>query len=202
MKRLYDLFAKLLCLVFTMMFPVMADAQYIALKSVPVASGDQFLIGPSENRGMGGVAIALDDPVHDPFVNPAKGANLYAVHIFSAPTFYVISNNNGSARTLPLGFLAASAKWFAGVSLAIQQLAAPDDSDVIFMPDVIDDTPFTSLILLRDVWGNIIRDQYLDRRGVVLVRFGCDGWCGVVIRQQPGYRTVWTRHRFPNRYCQ
>ena len=47
-------------------------AQLISVKSVPVAEGDQFTIFPSQNISMGGVSIALDDPLLDPFLNPAK----------------------------------------------------------------------------------------------------------------------------------
>ena len=36
-------------------------AQLIPIRTVPVASGDQFLTVPSETLGMGGVMIALDD---------------------------------------------------------------------------------------------------------------------------------------------
>ncbi|MBO76844.1 MAG: hypothetical protein CME17_05365, partial [Gemmatimonadetes bacterium] len=35
-------------------------AQLIPIRTVPVASGDQFLTVPSETLGMGGVMIALD----------------------------------------------------------------------------------------------------------------------------------------------
>src|SRR3970282_1491885 len=44
-------------------------AQLIPVRSVPVAAGDQFLIYPSRNLAMGGVSVALRDPLLDPFVN-------------------------------------------------------------------------------------------------------------------------------------
>ena len=56
--------------------PGAAAAQFVSLKTVPIATEDQFLIFPSQNLGMAGVSIALDDPLLDPFVNPAKGSRL------------------------------------------------------------------------------------------------------------------------------
>ena len=64
-------------------FPCETTAQLISLKTVPVAAGDQFLIVPSQNLGMGGVSIALNDALLDPFVNPAKGARVGEGQFFS-----------------------------------------------------------------------------------------------------------------------
>ncbi len=116
-----------LCCVALLLFPGLSVGQYISLKSIPVASGDQFLVRPSLNLGMSGVGIAMSDSLFDPFVNPAKGSRLPQFTLFSSPTFYKISDNNGSAKTLPSGFLFNSGKVFGGASLAIQQLSAPDD---------------------------------------------------------------------------
>lgn len=104
--------------------PATAHAQLIDVKTVPVAAGDQFLIFPSRNLAMGGVSIALDDPLGDPFVNPAKGARLAEGRLFASPTFYGISDENGAGRTLPAAALLASRHWFGGFSLALQQLEA------------------------------------------------------------------------------
>jgi len=102
--------------------PTTAAAQFIALKTLPVASGDQFLIFPSENLGMGNVSIALDDALLDPFVNPAKTSRISQPYVFATPTFYSISNNAGNAQTLPAGALFNSRGWFGGGSVALQQL--------------------------------------------------------------------------------
>jgi hypothetical protein len=110
-----------------------ASAQLINLKTVPVASGDQFLIYPSQNLSMGGVSIALDDPFLDPFVNPARGSRTQGVQLFGSPTFYSITNNNGGARTLPFSLLYGEDDWFGAVSLTLQELRAPDD-DFSFGP--------------------------------------------------------------------
>jgi hypothetical protein len=52
--------------------PAPTAAQLIGLRTIPVASGDQFLIYPSENLAIGGVRLALSDPLLDPFVNPSR----------------------------------------------------------------------------------------------------------------------------------
>lgn len=108
--------------------PAVARAQLISLKTVPVAAGDQFLIFPSQRLGMGGVSIAVDDSLLDPFVNPAKGARLRGTRLFGAPTFYRVSGNDGAARTLPVGALFGSPGWFGGLSLSMQQLESPTGS--------------------------------------------------------------------------
>jgi len=108
-----------------------SQAQLISLKSVPVAAGDQFMVFPSMNVGMGGVSIAMDDPLLDPFINPAKGDQIKGVQLFGSPTFYNISNDNGSGRTLPLGVLFGAEKWFGGISVAVQHLAPPESPSFV-----------------------------------------------------------------------
>ncbi|MGD2135151.1 MAG: hypothetical protein PVF27_03280 [Gemmatimonadales bacterium] len=102
--------------------PSAGAAQMIALKTVPVAAGDQFLIFPSYTIGMGGLSIALDDPLLDPFVNPALGSLAGPAQAVVAPTMYTITQNSGGARTLPAGVLLAEADWFGGGVVAVQQL--------------------------------------------------------------------------------
>lgn len=106
--------------------PAAAAAQLISLKTVPVAAGDQFLLFPSQNLGMGSVAIAVDDTLLDPFANPAKTARLAGPLVFASPTFYSISNNAGGARTLPTGAIFAGERWFGGGAAALQQLDAEE----------------------------------------------------------------------------
>jgi hypothetical protein len=102
--------------------------QSIPVKTVPLASGDQFLLIPSRSIGMGGVSIALDHPFSDPFVNPGKGRIIGRGGLFGGSSFYSISGENGSGRTLPLGGTFTIGRWFAGGAAAIQQLtpATPD----------------------------------------------------------------------------
>jgi hypothetical protein len=99
-----------------------ADAQVIAIKTMPIAEGDQFAFLPSANLGMGGAAIALNDTLLDPFINPAKGSRVRRGYVFGAPTVFSVSRNAGGGFTLPLGGIVSSASTFAGFALAIQEL--------------------------------------------------------------------------------
>jgi len=99
-----------------------AEAQSIALRTVPVATGDQFLVQPSRNLGIGGVSIALDDPWLDPFLNPALGGEIGRSTFLTSPTFYGVEHDSGAGRTIPLTGLFRGRKWFAGASVALQQI--------------------------------------------------------------------------------
>ena len=118
--------------------PSRTDAQVISLKTVPVATGDQFLLLPSERLGMGGVSIALDDMLLDPFVNPAKGALVEESIFVGTPTFYGISNTSGAGRSLPVTALFRSDRGFGAFSFALQQLESGQRQDFVFFAnDVI-----------------------------------------------------------------
>jgi hypothetical protein len=110
--------------VFSSLLGGTAAAQLIPIKTVPVAEGDQFGFFPSANLGMAGVSIALDDPLLDPFSNPAKAARLRGTHFFGSPTFYSVSSNAGGGRTLPLGGFVQRGSSFAGMMLALQEVSA------------------------------------------------------------------------------
>ncbi len=116
----------LLAIALIALFAPDASAQLVSLKTVPVAAGDQFLLVPSNNLGMGGVSIALNDTILDPFVNPAKGARVGAAQMFVAPVYYNISNNAGSGGTLSAGGLFGG-KVFGGGMVALQQLKRGDE---------------------------------------------------------------------------
>lgn len=103
-----------------------AQAQFIGIKTVPLATGDQFLIFPSRNLGFGGLSLSVRDPMLDPFVNPAKAARLPGSQVFGAPSFYNISESGGAGRTLPAGGLFSSDKVFGGLVLTFQQLEASE----------------------------------------------------------------------------
>lgn len=116
-----------------------AAGQLIGVKSVPVAAGDQFLIHPSRNLAMGGVSIALRDPLLDPFTNPARAFGAADARLFGSPTFYSVSNGDGSARTLPVGAVFGSEAWFGGLSVSLQQLeGAARNRGVIFLDTGLD----------------------------------------------------------------
>lgn len=120
------------------MAPAHSEAQVISIKTVPVATGDQFLVLPSERLGMGSVSIALDDMLLDPFVNPAKGALIDESVLLGSPTFYGISNESGAGRSLPVTALFRSEAVFGAISFALQQLVSGQRQDIIFFAnDVI-----------------------------------------------------------------
>lgn len=114
MKHLFSQLA--LCLILAQS----ASAQLISLKTVPVSTGDQFLLTPSQNLGMGGSFLAIDDPLGDHFENPAK--EVKAGQFFSTPTFYRYNNAGKSGRTLPIGANFANNKVFGAASWTMQQL--------------------------------------------------------------------------------
>ena len=135
-----------ICLMVSISLPI--NAQIISIKTVPVATGDQFLIFPSHNLGMGGVSIALDDVLADPFTNPARGAYIEETLFISSPMFYSVSMNGnfrgvgttGSARTVPLGMLFDGEKEFGGILAAWQQLNVEQTAT---QPIFFDDVNFT-----------------------------------------------------------
>jgi hypothetical protein len=116
-----------------------ADAQLIPIKTVPLADGDQFGFLPSANLGMGSVSIALADTLLDPFSNPAKAARLRRGRFYGSPTFYSVSRNTGSGRTLPLGTIVRSSTSFAGFAVALQEInPAGPENDIIDQPIPLD----------------------------------------------------------------
>lgn len=105
--------------------PGEADAQLISLRTVPIATGEQYVQLPSSTLGMGGVSIAVRDPFGDPFTNPAMGARLNGMHAFGVPTFYHIGTQEGGGRTLTTGMMGRSHRFFGGFAVALQELSQP-----------------------------------------------------------------------------
>ncbi len=66
-------FAASLSLLFLLIFISIAPAQLISIKTVPIATGDQFMIFPSQNLGMGNISIAIDDPWLDSWHRAPRG---------------------------------------------------------------------------------------------------------------------------------
>jgi hypothetical protein len=110
----------------TMAAPQALHAQIIPIRTVPVASGDQFLTLPSATLGMGGVSLAVDDSLADPWSNPAKGVFISEPALLSAPTFYGISDHRGAGRTFPVAGFFRGRGWFGGATLALQQIENDD----------------------------------------------------------------------------
>src|SRR6185503_8886747 len=111
-----------------------AQAQLITIKTVPVAQSDQFDIYPSQNLAMGGVSIALADPLLDPFVNPAKGARGES-RFYGAPIMYNVTNGAGKGRSLPLAAVLRRGQWFGTISMALQQVD-PSRQAAAFAPAI------------------------------------------------------------------
>ena len=126
-----------------------AAAQLIAIKTVPVAEGDQFGFFPASNLGMAGVSIALDDTLRDPFSNPARGARLRGTHFFGSPSFYSVSNKAGSGQTLPLGGFVQRGSSYAGAVLALQEITDARREQVV--PPVVFDALTTTRSFAPDV---------------------------------------------------
>jgi hypothetical protein len=106
--------------------PATLGAQLISLKTVPVAAGDQFQLFPSERLAMGGVSIAMDDRLLDPFINPAKGSSIQGSTLYTTPVFYDVGGDNGTGRALPAGVLFSSGRLFGAASLSLQELKSGD----------------------------------------------------------------------------
>ena len=100
-----------------------ASGQVIPIRTVPVFQSQQFDLFPSLTMAMGGVSLALQDSLLDPFTNPAKGVRIGSTRLFAAPGLYRVEERAGSGRTLPLGVLGRSGTWFGGLALAVQGLA-------------------------------------------------------------------------------
>ena len=111
-----------------------AAAQIVPIKTLPLAQGDQFVIFPSNNLGMAGVAIALADTLFDPFRNPAAGVRVGAMRLLTSPTAYGTSQGAGAGRTLPFAALGGSRSWFGGLGVALQQVDAVQSAPGVFNP--------------------------------------------------------------------
>jgi len=114
-----------------LLFSLQLNAQLISIKSVPVATGDQFMIFPNRFNGMAGVSIALPDPLADPFGNPVRGQFLKENVLTASPVYYRIADGNGSARTIPLSLQLNREHWFGGVHLTAQDLDVTEDNNFV-----------------------------------------------------------------------
>lgn len=100
-------------------------AQVVSPKTVPVRQEDQFDIFPSRLAPMGGVSIALDDTLLDPFVNPAKATRVASGWLQVAPFVHEMSLDRGGGRTVPLSAYVAGGRWSVAGLVALQELDRP-----------------------------------------------------------------------------
>lgn len=102
--------------------PTLAVAQIVRIPTVTISPEHQLEILPSRAAAMGGVSIAIADPLLDPFVNPAKASRIDQARLFSSPGVFGVSGEAGGGWTLPLGALARSGAWFGGFSVGVQDV--------------------------------------------------------------------------------
>lgn len=117
------------------MFTSLLFAQGIHIRTIPVITANQAEFYLSLARGMGNLSIAFDDPLGDPFINPAKASRIQGVTIFSSPTRNNWSNENGrpvftssgsskylgtSMSSIPFGGFFNMGKAYAGGLVAYQ----------------------------------------------------------------------------------
>jgi hypothetical protein len=114
-------------------------SQEIHIRTVPLAANNQSDFQPSLSRGMGNLSIAFDDPLSDPFTNPAKASKLQGVNLFFSPTRNSWSNeegsilfsNSGSSKykgtginSLPFGLFLKKDNFFAGGLITYQSYSS------------------------------------------------------------------------------
>jgi hypothetical protein len=123
---------------------------------------------------MGGVTLAIDDPLADAWSNPAKGTLVTESAFIGSPTYYAISDAGGAGRTLPVAGMFTGSQWFAGIALALQQVedGSGSGSDVVIWGPLIDTWP--SPRRLSDAFG-----RNLYGSGFFGVRIGASWSVGI-----------------------
>ncbi len=153
------------------------SAQLIPIRTVPVASGDQFLTVPSATLGMAGTRIAVDDSIADVWSNPAKGIFIGEPVILGAPTFYSVSDDGGAGKTFPFTGLLRDGDWFGGASVALQQVSGSVQGRFWGGPQ-----PRLSEQSARNLYGRAAVGRVLGNgwsAGVAVFRAGLNAMSGV-----------------------
>ncbi|MCC6241859.1 MAG: hypothetical protein IT353_03415 [Gemmatimonadaceae bacterium] len=102
--------------------PQSAWSQTITPRTVPVQMSQQFNVLPSDRAAMGNVSIALDDPILDAFVNPAKATRVRSGFVSIAPYFYSQTDARGGGKSFPVSGVGTLGDWAFGGLFALQQL--------------------------------------------------------------------------------
>jgi hypothetical protein len=111
-----------------------ALAQWIPIRTVPVAAADQMSTVPSSAASMGGLSLAYEDSIADPFSNPASALRLHTTVLFLSPSYsgwnsegHVVRSLAGSARypgvsltTVPAGMVIRTGDFALGGFVAHQ----------------------------------------------------------------------------------
>ncbi len=152
--------------VFLSVLPVWS--QLISIKTVPVSTGDQFTMFPNRYAGMGGVSIALPDGLADPFTNPNRGVFVDNTIVTVSPVYYRISDNNGSARTIPLAFQTNRDSWYGGSFVSAQDLDITSGNGGGIRPTQLPPGNRLKDQSLRNVYSAVYLGIPLERYGVTL----------------------------------
>ncbi|GJQ21675.1 MAG: hypothetical protein HBSIN02_20300 [Bacteroidia bacterium] len=79
---------------------------------------------------MGGVSIALEDSLADPFVNPAAGSLVKGVRASTSPMMYGVGFESGARSTvnttIPIGVVLGGERYFGGLTWARQVLSSKE----------------------------------------------------------------------------
>jgi hypothetical protein len=78
---------------------------------------------------MGGLSIALDDSLADPFVNPSRAFGVQ--RMFLAPFNHNITGGHGGGRTLPMGGVLSRGDWAGSFLVAVQDLDHKTSSNAL-----------------------------------------------------------------------
>jgi hypothetical protein len=129
-----------------------ASGQSIQVKTVPLLSTDQFALVPSIRDDMGGVSLALRDPLQDLWENPARFAGVQSRFLF-APRF------NHWSYGQEIGYYYRSGAPFASTS------EIRSDSRLLTLPLLWTcargNSHFSSLIAIQRIAeGNTSRDNF------------------------------------------
>ncbi len=137
-------------------FTAIASSQTIPIKTVPLATGSQYLLFPSQSLAIGGVSISMYDPWGDPYLNPASPAGIEGIRLVASPMYYGITMMTGtsgesSGRTLPLGILFQSGDYFGGLTWARQSISPENGGSFSVAPSI---APSFGLPTLRSRSGS------------------------------------------------
>lgn len=171
------------------------SGQLIPIKTVPVAAGDQFMIFPTDNPGLGGLSIAVHDRALDPFGNPGAGARTVGGWVSAAPGFYLITGDNGGARTLPLAAAAAGSRWFGGGAVAFQELDIGSSAGFAFPGGESPLSASRASNAYASVYGGARLSRHGPSLGVGLHLADLGGLDGVTLLYDPGATVEQSGHR-------
>jgi hypothetical protein len=97
------------------------QGQTVPAKTVASPRGQQFFFLPTSRVGMGELLVAADDPLRDPFLNPAIKGD-WPLRFSLTPTIYRDKRKTVQGRTFPFAALIAGNIWFGTFAFALQEL--------------------------------------------------------------------------------